>query len=116
MEKSVEIIRMQEPVNCHLWQKAGLVSGDFDFESVETYYESSHFDRKLLRCKRCGQLYYYEYYEIVNFAGGGDDQQYCTYIPVRTKEEIEMLNGMNSFELLMVIPRLQFDDCVKWMR
>ena len=95
------------PKNCHLWQKENITSKDFDWERVETIEESSHFHRSILKCKRCGQLYFYEYLEFIDW-GGGDDKQYVTYIPIE-KKDIEELKSKSSFELLAYSPKLLWD-------
>ena len=98
---------MKNPTQCILWNKAELTPADLDFELVKTFTESSHFDRNILKCRECGQLYFHEFYEVVNF---GDDDMYDTYIPVETEEEIKILSETkNSLELLQFSPRLQYD-------
>ena len=95
------------PINCHLWQKEKLTPEDLDFEIVETIEESSHFDRSILRCKRCGQLYFYEFLEFIDWEGG-DDKMHVTHIPIEEKD-IEELKTKSSLELLAYSPRLQWD-------
>ena len=54
------------PTQCHLWQTENFSSQDLsleNFELLETFADDSHFWRYLLKCKECGQLYFYEFYE-----------------------------------------------------
>ncbi len=99
------------PKNCHLWQKEDLSSQDLsleNFELLETFADDSHFWRYLLKCKECGQLYFYEFYEWIDWEEG-NDPQYVKFIPVETKYEIETLKKTNIFELLKFSPRLHQD-------
>lgn len=102
---------MKQPTQCHLWQAETLTSEDLHgaFETVEEFgEEDTHFRRALLRCRDCGQLYYYEFYEWIDWEGG-NDPQYRTWIPVESREEIDTLNQTSQFSLLKFAPRLQSD-------
>src|SRR5262245_31007220 len=83
---------MKQPTQCVLWAKPKLVERPKKerFELVETYVDESHWWRYLLKCRECGQLYFYEFYEWIDWEDG-DDPQYPTYIPVETAAEIETL-------------------------
>lgn len=101
-------MELKKPTQCILWNKSNLASADLDFELVKTFTESSHFDRDILKCKECGQLYLHEFYEVVNF--DGDDDMYDTYIPIENKENIKILaETKEPIELLEFSPRLQYD-------
>lgn len=102
--------KLKQPVNCHLWKKPDLKSEDlrFAFEAVETYVDESHLFRRLLKCKDCGQLYFYEFYETIDWEGG-NDPQYKTFIPVETKEEIELLKNTDMYGLMKFRPSLRSD-------
>lgn len=78
------------------------------FELIETYEDESHFWRYLLKCRECGQLYFFEFYEVIDWIDG-KDPQYTTYIPVETSEDIEKLKESSLFGLLDFFPRLQID-------
>jgi hypothetical protein len=78
------------------------------FELLETYADESHWWRYLLKCRECGQLYFYEFYEVIDWKNG-NDPQYSTYIPVETKEEIETLKSTSALGLLQFFPRIQRD-------
>lgn len=115
-ERKDLLISLKAPEQCHLWGKENIAREDLDFDVVEVYEDSSHLGRALLRCKRCGQLYYYEFYEVIDWEEG-DDKQYCTYIPVENDRGlIDTLNKKSSLELLGVSPKLQWDNGgpIKW--
>jgi len=98
------------PTQCVLWDKPELVLEPVGqlFELLETYEEESHFWRYLLKCRECSQLYFYEFYEEIDWEKGNDSQQ-STYIPVNSQEEVETLKMKSSFELQQCFPRLQKD-------
>lgn len=113
------------PEQCHLWKAEALTSGDLDwsnFAVLETYREESHSIRRLLQCKGCGQLYFYEFYEEVDWEGG-NDPQHRTLIPVSSEGAAEKMKASPRRELLNFYPRLQIDwpanaeePAVKWVR
>ena len=94
-----------EPVQCHLWAKEKLEDYDLYgvFEDVQVFFEDSHFSRKLMRCKQCGQLYLKEFKEDVDWIDG-EDPQYWTYVPVRDMAEAD---GMDI--ALSPSPRIHVD-------
>jgi hypothetical protein len=101
---------MKAPTQCIFWTKPKLVQGPKTerFELVETYADESHWSRCLLKCRECGQLYFYEFYEIIDWEDG-EDPQYWTYIPVESEAEIETLKKTSPIELLEFLPRLRID-------
>jgi len=101
---------MKEPRQCVLWTKPELVneSKASRFERLETYVDESHHWRYLLKCRECGQRYFFEFYEEIDWSGG-NDPQYSTYIPVDSDSEIETLKQTSPFGLLQFGPRLQKD-------
>ncbi len=101
---------LRSPTQCVLWQQPGLVASlDAErFEVLETFVESSHWDRSLLKCLECGQVYFWEFYETIDWEGG-DDAQHTTYIPVQTPEEVEVLKNASVFDLRLFSPRLERD-------
>lgn len=98
---------MKSPVQCVLWKQPALVDGALKqrFELLETFVHESHFWRYLLRCRECGQRYFFEFYEEIDW-DNGDDAQYSTFIPVENEEEIEILHHASTMELLEFTPRL----------
>lgn len=118
MEEKKTIWKVKDPIQCQLWSMEKITGDDLDFTHVQTYVDTSHFSRSLLRCKECGQLYYSEFYEIVDWENGNDDI-YSTYIPIEYDEGvINELNNRSPFELLGVYPKLQWDndEPIKWSR
>ena len=116
---------MREPVDCVLWEKPELVlegATKSRFERIETFVKDSHLWRYLLKCRECGQLYFFEFFEVVDWEGG-DDPQYTTYIPVGTVEEATALSKLTPAALLNHFPRLQMDfpksadgPVVRWVK
>jgi len=88
---------MKQPTQCVLRENPNLIVGaqDDSFERIETYADESHLMRHLLKCRECGQLYFFEFYEEIDWEDG-DDSQYKTYIPVETEAEIETLKNASS--------------------
>ncbi len=103
-------IALKEPAQCILWKEPERIVGKFAalFECLETFEDESHLNRCLLKCRECGQLYFYEFYEEIDWSDG-DDPQYRTYIPVETPAEIELLRKSSPLELMRFTPRLMRD-------
>jgi hypothetical protein len=101
---------LKEPRGCILWSQPDLVRGPQrnGFDLAETIVDESHHWRYLLRCRECGQLYFYEFYEEIDWEGG-EDPQYVTFIPVETDAEIAALKATTPAGLLVFVPRLQQD-------
>jgi hypothetical protein len=101
-------INLRKPTQCVLWDNPETVdvSAKMSFECVEEIIEESHLSRYVLKCGESGQLYFYEFYEVVDWKDG-NDKQYTTYIPVDTPEQIEALKASSVFDLLRFFPRLQ---------
>ena len=96
---------LRKPIQCVFWEKPELICVGRPFEAVEDLIDESHLTRSILKCRECGQLYFYEFYEIVDWEDG-DDKQYSTYFPVDTREQIEALNASSVFEIHQFSPRL----------
>lgn len=99
-----------DPKECHLWNKDVITDGDLDnaFDILKTYSEDSHFSRRLVRCKKCTQLYIKEFYEEIDWIDG-EDPQYITYIPVINEKEAEIINEVDLWEFQTFSPRLNRD-------
>jgi len=70
-----------EPLKCTLWRNLEPLENIPEiFEAIETYVDDSHHRRSLLKCRECGQLYFYEFLEFVDYENG-DDPQYRAYTP-----------------------------------
>ena len=78
------------------------------FELIETYANEEHLKRYLLKCRQCGQLYFFEFYEWIDW-DKGNDPQYSKYVPVSTVEEAALLAGLNQSDLQQVSPSLCID-------
>lgn len=117
---------MTIPSQCQLWQKEQVTSEDLQLSSrleiIKTFEDDSHLKRHLLRCRDCGQLYFYEFYEWIDWVGG-NDPQYRTFLPIKSEEEANKLAKMTPSELLQWYPRLQYDwpadaerPSIRWIR
>ncbi|OGJ67519.1 hypothetical protein A2947_02355 [Candidatus Peribacteria bacterium RIFCSPLOWO2_01_FULL_54_110] len=99
------------PVQCHLWKKDKLVFDDLiwdKFDHIRTFVDTSHYSTDILRCKECGQLYYFEWYEHIDWLHGNDPQHW-TFIPIDSEEAAEDMLNKLPIELLQINPRLQYD-------
>jgi hypothetical protein len=104
-----EFKKLPPPTQCALWEQPDLVTAPRGrFETVETYEDDSHLRRALLKCRECGQLYFYEFYEQVDW-DNGDDAQYSTYIPVPERDEALRIKDLPVYGLMRYSPRLQWD-------
>ena len=82
----------KQPAQCHLWAKDRLADEDLDcLTFVKEYMDDPHLARWLSRCGLCGQLYFGEFYEVVDW-DKGDDKQYATLIPVENESEADEIN------------------------
>ncbi|MFT4080731.1 hypothetical protein [Rhodomicrobium sp.] len=98
--------KLAAPTQCRLWQITDTIKHDLALlQRVETYSDESHFSRSLLRCSECGQLYFHEFYETIDWEHG-NDPQYVTWVPVSTPEEIEALKATTLFSIHDFVPRL----------
>jgi len=104
-----EYVFMKKPIQCHLWNNPCSDSLHLiNFDVIETYEDDGHLSRRLVKCKDCGQLYFKEFYEWIDWENG-NDPQYGTLIPVETDEDIEMLRKTDVFGLLQLRPCLRSD-------
>ncbi len=106
----VKIVELSPPTQCVLWENPERVAGKFAalLDEVEAYEDSSHLSRSLYKCRECGQLYFHEWWEWVDW-DKGNDKQYSTLIPVQTQEDLAALKNATTFGLMTYFPRLQFD-------
>jgi hypothetical protein len=105
---------MNEPRHCALWKQPEQAHGrplKIQFELLETFVEESHWWRYLLKCRECGQRYFFEFYEEIDWVSG-DDPQFTTWIPVATEEEIAAARAAPASALGAFVPRL----CKDWPR
>ena len=101
--------KIKTSTSCHLWNNKKLSKNDLynSLEVVEVYDDDSHQMRSLKRCKKCGQLYFYEFKEFIDWKEG-NDAQYRTYIPVEQKEDAEKLSNESGFSIL-TYPSIRID-------
>jgi hypothetical protein len=100
-----------KPTQCVIWADPKLVRSipmKELFQLIDTYAHESHLWRYLLKCRECGQLYFFEFYEWVDW-DNGNDPQYTKYIPVPTVEDAQMVNKASQAELLLFSPSLNID-------
>ena len=102
--------RYSRPTQCVLWREPNGLDGKRadSFETIATYVDDEHLIRRLLKCRECGHLYFYEMYEKIDWVDG-DDPQYRTYIPVSNMTEVEILKMTATSELLLAAPALRRD-------
>jgi hypothetical protein len=107
--KSPEI-KIVKPIRCHLWTDKPISPKDLQLLKRKVVYtDESHLIRALMECPVCGQRYYYEFLEEIDWENG-NDSQYRTFIPIEEDDAtIEALNQMSSMQLLGLHPRLQDD-------
>ncbi len=79
-----------------------------EFETLKIYTMESHLVRKLLKHVPSGELYFYEFYEKIDWLNG-NDPQYNTYIPVANETESDNINKLDLFEIHNITPRIIFD-------
>lgn len=79
-----------------------------NFELLNTYVKESHLWRYLLKCKDCGQLYFFEFYEQIDW-DKGQDPQYVTFIPVENRKKADEYSKLDQLDILKISPRLQKD-------
>lgn len=87
--------------NCHLWNADKLTAEEISasLELLEEYLDDSDLIRRLYRCKKCKQLYFYEFKEDLNWETGAEPQ-YRTWIPVNNEAHALLLNKESSMSLL----------------
>ena len=101
---------MSIPAQCHLWQAEKLTMKDLleALTVVEAILDEPHQTRDLRKCEFCGQLYFHEFLDWIDWEKG-DDPQFQTFIPVDSKEEIGPLREADEFGLQSFSPRLLAD-------
>ena len=94
---------------CHLWTKTDLTREDLQnsLEDVKSYQDESHLLRALKKCKICGQLFFYEFLEEVDWVNG-NDPQYQTWVPVADEQNADQINALNYLEIHK-FPRIIYD-------
>ena len=91
----------QTAISCHLWNNENLTKEELlsSLEVLNTYSDDADLIRKLLQCKVCKQLYFYEFLEYRDYENG-KDPSYRTWIPVKNIDIANKLSTARSFDLL----------------
>lgn len=105
MESPPEI---HQPLNCALWRGDRLENIREVLETIETYLDDSHERRCLLRCRECGQLYFYHFLEFVDYESG-EDPQYRMYVPVTSAKDATSLSDMPEWDIAAHTPAIRSD-------
>lgn len=98
-------------LHCTLRTDPGIVGSrplKAQFEMVETIVKTDHWWRYLLRCRCCGTLYLFTFYETIDWASGRDPQT-STWIPVASEEDAVPLRDAPMDDLSGFVPRLVKD-------
>lgn len=82
--------QLRAPTQCHFWTAEHPNPGRDDTELVKSFEDDSHLVRALLRCRDCGQLYFYEWYEEIDWVNG-NDPWYQTWVPVDEQDLDDLL-------------------------
>ncbi len=100
------------PKDCHLWvQEYPDLYGSLEIVKDYTNTFATDADdarRSLKRCTTCGQLYFYEMLEWIDFKDG-NDPRYSTCIPVAKEKDADKLALMSQFEILIYLPQIRYD-------
>jgi hypothetical protein len=72
------------------------------------YADDSDFKRHLLQCYECGQFYFFQFRETIDWEKG-NDPQYTTFIPVSTVDEGAELARLPWHGPREIVPRLCID-------
>lgn len=103
--------RMSEPTGCVLWADPSFIDRQAmkeSFEQIGTFQDESHWRQYLLKCRECGQLYFFEFYEEVDWQDG-DDPQFCTWVPIASEQDMGALVKAEPLGVRQHRPRLHKD-------
>jgi hypothetical protein len=67
--------------------------------------DDSHHMRRLMKCRECGQLYFHEFLEFLDYEKI-EDPQYRTYIPVTSPEDAAFLSALPQWDLIGCAPAI----------
>ena len=96
--------QLRAPTQCHFWKADHPDLRGDEKELVKSFEDESHLFRALLRCRDCGQLYFYEWYEEIDWVNG-NDPWYQTWVPVEEKD-IDDLLKTDIWTILGYTPRI----------
>ena len=95
-----KLINISIPRKCILSKASHLTRDNMisllHHKPVKIYQDDSDFRRKVLRCKECGQLYFFEYYEV---RYDDDEDMHWTYIPIRNIKQADYLNTLRPISI-----------------
>ena len=98
MSNVINPVSRSIPEQCHLWSTPLTWEMLEALDHLKWYGKDYHHTRQLMRCLTCGQLYFHEFYEEVDYRNG-EDQQYYIFIPVDSVKTADELNKLTRFEL-----------------
>jgi len=95
-----KLINISIPRKCILSKASHLTRDNMisllHHKPVKIYQDDSDFRRMVLRCKECGQLYFFEYYEV---RYDDDEDMHWTYIPIRNIKQADYLNTLRPISI-----------------
>jgi hypothetical protein len=97
-----------DPTACVLWNDpdAAIARPMREaFDLLETLVKESHWWRYILRCRCCGQRYFFEFHEEVDWADG-EDPQFSVWVPFATEAELAALKAAPPGVMGEFVPRL----------
>ena len=113
------MLTIKPPTQCHLWGQENIDPINLDMNLLKVFVRSAHLERDLQQCRKCGQLYFHEWYEHLSFKH--DDDTYDTYIPIQSEEDAsELLEAKTSADLVKYVPQLHgsytnnHNDALSW--
>ena len=100
--------QLRAPTQCHYWKTEHPNPGLDETELVKSFEDESHLMRALFRCRDCGQLYFYEWCEEIDWVNG-DDPRYQTWVPVE-EEDVDDLLKASVWTVRTYTPRIINDS------
>jgi hypothetical protein len=103
-----KIQNSKSSIKCHLWT-SNISKEDLyeSLQSLEILDDDNHLMRSIETCKSCGQLYFREFYEWIDYENG-NDPQYWTFVPIPDTEIGRELANLSPIEILS-FPALRMD-------
>ena len=94
-------IAIEIPKKCHLWNNQNLKHDDLikSLNTIKIFEDDAHLIRKVLKCKICNQLYFYEMVEYIDYKNG-KDPIYRTWIPIKNINTAVKLSKLSSLSFL----------------
>ena len=79
---------------CHLLLEPKIdwsILSDSFGKFIKCYDDGPHFKRYIMRCKYCGQLYFHQFVEFIDWEDG-NDPTYETWVPIKNEAEGDILD------------------------